>query len=60
MKLGLKKKENQSVDASVVLGWGNKIITGYRRGEGPERERGEKGIGCRIRGGKRQGRSYFE
>jgi hypothetical protein len=34
------KKEDQSVDASVLLRRGNKIIMGGRRREGPWRERG--------------------
>jgi hypothetical protein len=42
------KKENQNVDASILHKTGNKIITGERGREGPERERvgeekGEKG-----------------
>ena len=36
----LKKKEDQSVDASVFLRRGNKIIMGGRSREGPWRERG--------------------
>jgi hypothetical protein len=39
----LKKKEDQSVDASVLLGRGNKIITGGRGREGPWREKGGGG-----------------
>ena len=35
----LKKKEDQSVDASVLLRRGNKIFTGVTRREGPGRER---------------------
>ena len=34
----LKKKEDQSVDASVLLKRGNKIITGHRRMEELRRE----------------------
>jgi len=37
------KKEDQSVDASVLLGKGNKIITEGRRWEGPGRKKGGKG-----------------
>jgi hypothetical protein len=36
----LKKKEDQSVDASVLHRRGNKIITGNRGKEGSWRERG--------------------
>jgi hypothetical protein len=45
----LKKKEDQSVDASILLRWDNKIITGSRRWErfgrkrrGGEEERGHQ------------------
>ena len=38
----LKKKEDQSVGASVLLRRGNKIITGGRGREGPGRREGEK------------------
>ena len=38
----LKKKEDQSVDASVLFRRGNKIIMGGREWEGLERKRGEK------------------
>ena len=38
-----KKKEDQSVNASVLLRKGNKIITGGRGREGSGRERGERG-----------------
>ena len=48
----LNKKEGPSVDASIPLRRGNKIIMGVRRKEGPrwERRRG-KGKGGRIRYG---------
>ena len=36
----LKKKENQSVDASILLRMGNKIIMGVKVRERPARERG--------------------
>jgi hypothetical protein len=36
----LKKKEDQCVDASVLLRRGNKIITGCRGREGSGRNRG--------------------
>ena len=52
--MNLKKKEDQSVDASVLLRKGNKIITGGRGWEelGKKRcRRGEKG--GRIRYGER-------
>jgi hypothetical protein len=39
----LKKVEDQSMDASIVLRRGNKIITGDRGIEEPDRERGEGG-----------------
>jgi hypothetical protein len=53
----LKRKEDQSVDASILLKRWNKIITGGRGSEGTWRERkgGEK-QGGRIRCGRRQGR----
>ena len=38
-----KKKEDQSVNASVLLRKGNKIITGGRGMKGSGRERGERG-----------------
>ena len=54
----LKNKENQNVDASVLLRRENKIITGGRGWEGLERkrggERGKRGQG-RISYGKKQG-----
>jgi hypothetical protein len=51
----LKKKEEQSVDASILHRRGNKIITGSRGRVGPGRERGGRGKrGDRIRYGKRQ------
>ena len=37
----LKKKEDQSVDASVLLRRGNKMIMGGRGREGPGRESGQ-------------------
>ena len=37
----LKKKEDQSVDASILHRKGNKIITKGRRRKGPEREKRE-------------------
>jgi hypothetical protein len=39
----LKKKEDQSVDASVLLRRGNKILTGSIGRKGLGRERGGKG-----------------
>jgi hypothetical protein len=39
----LKKKEDQSVNASVFLRRGNKILTGGRGWEELGRKRGEKG-----------------
>ena len=55
-----KKKEDQSVDASILLRRWNKIITGGSRREGPERERGEKSKKewDRVRCGKRQEKKY--
>jgi hypothetical protein len=41
--LELKKKEDQSMDASNLHRMGNKIVTGGRRREGPRRERGGGG-----------------
>jgi hypothetical protein len=38
-----KKKEDQSVDASILHRRGNKIITGCRGREGPRREREQGG-----------------
>jgi hypothetical protein len=44
----LKKKEDHSVDASVLLRKGSKIIMGHRGREGPRREReGRGGEGTR-------------
>ena len=40
-----KKKEDQSVDASVLLRRGNNIILGGRGRKGPGRERGGGGKG---------------
>jgi hypothetical protein len=53
----LKKKEDQSGDAAVLLRWGNKIIMGDRVWEEweEERRRREKKRG-RIRCGRRQWR----
>jgi hypothetical protein len=50
----LKKKEDQSVDASVLLSKGNKTITGGRGWEGLPRKTGGRrlNIGDRIRSGK--------
>ena len=48
-----KKKEDQSVDTSVLLRSGNKIIMGGRGEEGHEREReedGERGAGSGVGG----------
>ena len=39
------KKEDQSVDASILFRRGNKIITGSREREGPGREREGEGKG---------------
>ena len=50
----LKKKEDQSVDVSILHRKGNKIITGGPGREGPQRERGrgvekgETGSGMRM------------
>ena len=52
----LKKKEDQSVDASVLLRRGNKIITGGRGREEPGMERKGRNIGHRIKCGRKQGR----
>jgi hypothetical protein len=44
----LNKKEGQSVDASILIRKGNKIITGCRGWEGIGRDReggGKKGVG---------------
>ena len=41
--MNLKKKEDQNVDASVLLRKGNKIIMGGKGKEGLGRERGEEG-----------------
>ena len=49
----LKKKEDQSVDASVLLRRGNKIFTGGRGWEGLGRKRGagkERGPGSGMGG----------
>jgi hypothetical protein len=49
----LKKREDQSVDASVLLRKGNKIIMGGRGREDPERERegkGKRGTGSGVEG----------
>jgi hypothetical protein len=52
----LKKREEHSVESSVLLRKGNKIITGSRKREQPWRERGVGGKrGLRIRCGSRQG-----
>ena len=54
----LKKKEDQNVDASNLHRRVNKIITGCRGKEGPERKRGEgEKRGVRIRYWKGQERS---
>jgi hypothetical protein len=37
----LKKKEDQNVDAAVLLRRGNKLLPGGREWEGLERKRGE-------------------
>ena len=51
----LNKKEGSSIDVSVLLRQGNKIITGGKGREGPGREREGRGIkGSRTRYGKRQ------
>jgi hypothetical protein len=39
----LKRKEYQSIDASILHRKGNKTIIGSRWREGPEREREERG-----------------
>jgi hypothetical protein len=39
----LKKKEDQYGDVSILLRISNKIITGSRRREQPEREKGGEG-----------------
>jgi len=41
----LNKREDQGVDASILLRRGNKIIMGGRGREGPWRERGGRGKG---------------
>jgi hypothetical protein len=43
LHMNLKKKEDQNVDASVLLRKGNKIIMGGKGKEGLGRERGEEG-----------------
>jgi hypothetical protein len=54
----LNNKQDQSVDASVLLRKGNKIIMGERGREGTGRETGARGNnGDRIRCGRRQMRS---
>jgi hypothetical protein len=54
----LKKKEDQSVDASVLLRSRNKLVMGSREKEGPKRERGGgKKKWVRIRCSRRWGRS---
>jgi hypothetical protein len=52
------KKEDTSVDASVLLRRGNKITARDRgwEGLGRKREEGEEKGGCRIRCGRRRGR----
>jgi hypothetical protein len=47
----LKKKEDQSVDASVLLRRGNRIVMGCREWEGLGRKRGGQGRGV---GGRRE------
>jgi hypothetical protein len=50
----LKKKEDQNVDASVLLRRGNKILTGGKVREGLGRKTGrEGGEGGRINYGRR-------
>jgi hypothetical protein len=46
----LKKKENQSVDASVLPRRGNKIILGVRGRKGTRREERGKGAGSGVGG----------
>ena len=46
----LKKKENQSVDASVLPRRGNKIILGVRGRKGTRREGRGKGAGSGVGG----------
>jgi hypothetical protein len=48
-----KKKEDQSVDVSVILRIGNQIIMGGRGSAGSGRERGRGGKGERISCGRR-------
>ena len=50
-----KKKEDQSVDASVLLRKGNKIIMGSRGLEGLGRKRGGEGSGMGQTGEKFKG-----
>jgi hypothetical protein len=51
----LKKKENQDIDASVLLRRGNKILTGGRGWKGLGRKRGGGGgNGAGIRYKRRQ------
>jgi hypothetical protein len=50
----LKKKEDQSLDASVLVRKGNKLLTGARGWERLGIQRGEEGEkGCRISYGRR-------
>ena len=51
----LKKKEDQSVDASVLHRRGNKIITGGRGWERPGGSREERGAGSGVGGSRREG-----
>jgi hypothetical protein len=57
-----KKKEDRSVDASVLLRRENKIITGdkEREGFGSEREGGERGAGTGVGGGWRWGAEKYK
>ena len=49
----LKKKKEQTVNASVLLRWGSKILIGGRRWEGPGRRRsGREKRGGKIRYGR--------
>jgi hypothetical protein len=50
----LKKKEDQSMDASVLLRRGNKIIIGHRGWEGCGRDVGGRGDGERKKGSQDQ------
>ena len=49
----LKRKEDQRVDASVILRRGDKIIKGSRECEGHGRKRGKGKERVRIRYGRR-------